>query len=148
MGLSLIHIVLPQVEMARGHQKIQSQQKNAEKQAKMKKSQGSDQKKAAQAALVYVCAVCKACIFVHTGSDVTVVIFMARLVQCCYKVLLLFLSFSSKCYSWIHASRYFIFSVLGGIENADPKFGLPLTLNCSGTGRERVRIYTYVTTKE
>jgi len=45
--------------MARGHQKIQSQQKNAEKQAKMKKSQGSDQKKAAQAALVYVCALCK-----------------------------------------------------------------------------------------
>ncbi|PAA51569.1 hypothetical protein BOX15_Mlig027419g2 [Macrostomum lignano] len=34
--------------MARGHQKIQSQQKNAEKKAAMKKSQGSDQKKAAQ----------------------------------------------------------------------------------------------------
>lgn len=45
--------------MARGHQKIQSQQKNAEKQAKQKKSQGSDQKKAAAAALTYVCAVCK-----------------------------------------------------------------------------------------
>lgn len=45
--------------MARGHQKIQSQQKNAEKQAKMKKAQGSDQKKAAAAALVYTCAVCK-----------------------------------------------------------------------------------------
>jgi len=49
--------------MARGQQKIQSQQKNAEKQAKQKKGQGSDQKKAAQAALVYSCAVCKVCIF-------------------------------------------------------------------------------------
>ncbi|PAA48725.1 hypothetical protein BOX15_Mlig031822g1 [Macrostomum lignano] len=46
--------------MARGHQKIQSQQKNAEKKAAMKKSQGSDQKKAAQKALVYTCTVCKA----------------------------------------------------------------------------------------
>ena len=45
--------------MARGQQKIQSQQKNAEKQAKMKKQQGHDQKKAAQAALMHVCAVCK-----------------------------------------------------------------------------------------
>ena len=53
--------VLQQYKMARGHQKIQSQQKNAEKQSKMKKAQGTDQKKAAQAALVYVCAVCKAC---------------------------------------------------------------------------------------
>jgi len=60
--------VLLQLKMARGHQKLQSQQKNAEKQAKMKKSQGSDQKKAAQAALVYVCTVCKACVFVFTGS--------------------------------------------------------------------------------
>jgi len=56
--------------MARGHQKIQSQQKNAEKQAKMKKSQGSDQKKAAQAALVYVCAVCKARVLALTGINV------------------------------------------------------------------------------
>jgi len=55
-----------QLKMARGHQKIQSQQKNAEKQAKMKKGQSSDQKKAAQAALVYSCAVCKACIFVFS----------------------------------------------------------------------------------
>lgn len=48
--------------MARGHQKIQSQAKAAEKQAKMKKQQGhsaNDQKKAAQKALVHVCAVCK-----------------------------------------------------------------------------------------
>lgn len=45
--------------MARGQQKIQSQQKNAEKLAKLKKAQGSDQKKAAAAALVYSCAVCK-----------------------------------------------------------------------------------------
>jgi len=50
--------------MARGQQKIQSQQKNAEKQAKQKKAQGADQKKAAQAALVYSCTVCKACIFI------------------------------------------------------------------------------------
>jgi len=45
--------------MARGHQKIQSQKKAQEKQDKMKKSQGSDQKKAAQAALKYSCPVCK-----------------------------------------------------------------------------------------
>ena len=61
--------------MARGHQKIQSQQKNAEKQAKLKKSQGSDQKKAAQAALVYVCAVCKARVFIFTATNVPVVLF-------------------------------------------------------------------------
>lgn len=45
--------------MARGQQKIQSQQKNAEKQAKLKKAQGTDQKKSAAAALVYTCSVCK-----------------------------------------------------------------------------------------
>lgn len=48
--------------MARGHQKIQSQAKAAEKQAKMKKQQGhsaNDQKKAAQKALVHVCVLCK-----------------------------------------------------------------------------------------
>lgn len=48
--------------MARGQQKIQSQQKAAEKAAKVKKQQGhsaNDQKKAAQAALVHSCAVCK-----------------------------------------------------------------------------------------
>jgi len=42
--------------MARGQQKIQSQQKNAEKQAKLKKAQGT--KKAANAALVFSCKVC------------------------------------------------------------------------------------------
>ncbi|XP_055376750.1 zinc finger protein 706-like [Condylostylus longicornis] len=49
--------------MARGHQKIQSQQKAQEKQQKIKKQQGhsaNDQKKAAQKALVHNCAVCKA----------------------------------------------------------------------------------------
>ncbi|XP_050314047.1 zinc finger protein 706-like [Anthonomus grandis grandis] len=49
--------------MARGHQKVQSQQKAQEKAAKMKKQQGhsaNDQKKAAQKALVHVCSVCKA----------------------------------------------------------------------------------------
>ena len=45
--------------MARGQQKIQSQQKNAEKAAKAKKGAAMDQKKAAQAALTYVCTVCK-----------------------------------------------------------------------------------------
>ncbi|CAD6228106.1 GSCOCG00006355001-RA-CDS [Cotesia congregata] len=50
-------------KMARGHQKIQSQAKAAEKSAKMKKQQGhsaNEQKKAAQKALVHVCVVCKA----------------------------------------------------------------------------------------
>lgn len=46
--------------MARGHQKIQSQQRNAEKQAKLKKSQSHDQKKAAAAALTYKCTICLA----------------------------------------------------------------------------------------
>jgi len=49
--------------MARGHQKIQSQQKAAEKQAKLKKQSGhsaNDQKKAAQVALKASCSVCKA----------------------------------------------------------------------------------------
>lgn len=49
--------------MARGQQKIQSQQKAAEKQAKMKKQAGhsaTDQKKAAMAALKSSCTICKA----------------------------------------------------------------------------------------
>uniref|UniRef100_A0AAV2K486 Zinc finger protein 706 n=1 Tax=Knipowitschia caucasica TaxID=637954 RepID=A0AAV2K486_KNICA len=45
--------------MARGHQKLQSQQKNAKKQAEMKKAKGHDQKTAAKAALVFSCSVCK-----------------------------------------------------------------------------------------
>lgn len=48
--------------MARGQQKLQSQAKAAERAAKAKKQQGhsaNDQKKAAQKALVHVCAVCK-----------------------------------------------------------------------------------------
>lgn len=48
--------------MARGHQKFQSQQKNAQKMEKLKKAQGHDQKSAAQKALVFTCFVCK----VHT----------------------------------------------------------------------------------
>ena len=48
--------------MARGHQKIQSQQKNKERQEKMKKSQSHDQKKAAQAGLKFVCSACKVCL--------------------------------------------------------------------------------------
>ena len=46
-------------EMARGQQKIQSQKKNAEKQAKMKKAQGSGQKASALKALIYTCPVCR-----------------------------------------------------------------------------------------
>ncbi|KAE8599386.1 hypothetical protein XENTR_v10017168 [Xenopus tropicalis] len=45
--------------MARGHQKIQSQQKNLKKQAEQKKKQGHDQKAAAKAALVFTCSVCR-----------------------------------------------------------------------------------------
>ncbi|XP_024084785.1 zinc finger protein 706-like isoform X1 [Cimex lectularius] len=48
--------------MARGHQKIQSQAKAAERAAKAKKQQGhnaNSQKKAAQKALVFACAICK-----------------------------------------------------------------------------------------
>lgn len=48
--------------MARGQQKLQSQAKAQEKTAKAKKQAGhsaNDQKKAALANLVHVCAVCK-----------------------------------------------------------------------------------------
>ena len=47
--------------MARGQQKIQSQQKNAERQAKLKKAQSS--KRAENKALVYSCTVCKVSVF-------------------------------------------------------------------------------------
>lgn len=49
--------------MARGQQKIQSQQKAGEKAAKAKKQSGhsaADQKKSANAMLVHSCSVCKA----------------------------------------------------------------------------------------
>uniref|UniRef100_A0A8D0H628 Zinc finger protein 706 n=1 Tax=Sphenodon punctatus TaxID=8508 RepID=A0A8D0H628_SPHPU len=45
--------------VARGQQKIQSQQKNAKKQAGQKKKQGHDQKAAAKTALIYTCTVCR-----------------------------------------------------------------------------------------
>ena len=46
--------------MARGQQKIQAQQKNAAKQAKLKKGQSHEsQKEAAKKALVYSCPVCR-----------------------------------------------------------------------------------------
>ena len=45
--------------MARGQQKIQSQQKNAEKKAKLKKGAAADQKVAAKKALIYTCSVCR-----------------------------------------------------------------------------------------
>lgn len=53
--------------MARGQQKVQSQQKAAEKSAKLKKQQGhsaNEQKKAAQKALVHICVICKVYILV------------------------------------------------------------------------------------
>jgi hypothetical protein len=40
--------------MTRGHQKIQSQQRNAKKQEQIKKQQGHDNKNSAQAALLFV----------------------------------------------------------------------------------------------
>ena len=43
--------------MTRGQQKIQSQQRNAKKQADLKK--GTDQRKTAEVSLVYQCIVCK-----------------------------------------------------------------------------------------
>ncbi|XP_044764615.1 zinc finger protein 706-like [Coccinella septempunctata] len=47
--------------MARGQQKVQSQQKAAEKAAKLKKGHNAnDQKKAAQKALQHICSICKA----------------------------------------------------------------------------------------
>lgn len=48
--------------MARGHQKLQSQAKAQEKNAKMKKAQGhsvKDQKDAAAKALVFACVICR-----------------------------------------------------------------------------------------
>ncbi|VDP11718.1 unnamed protein product [Soboliphyme baturini] len=45
--------------MARGQQKLQSQQRNLKKQSELKKAQSHNQKAAAQKALVYSCPVCK-----------------------------------------------------------------------------------------
>ena len=45
--------------MARGQQKIQSQQKNAKRAADAKRQEGHDQKKAAMVALKHNCTVCK-----------------------------------------------------------------------------------------
>lgn len=56
--------------MARGQQKIQSQQKNAKKAAEKKKGQGADQKTAAKAALVHTCPVCRVNT-THLNSDQT-----------------------------------------------------------------------------
>lgn len=51
--------------MARGLQKLQSQQKNNEKQAKAKSAH--DNKKSAQAGLLYQCVVCK--VFTETKPN-------------------------------------------------------------------------------
>ncbi|CAI2737313.1 unnamed protein product [Dicrocoelium dendriticum] len=62
IGSHLRYISFPNVhdtvanEMARGQQKIQAQQKNAKKQAEMKKNT-VDQKKSASKALIYSCPV-------------------------------------------------------------------------------------------
>lgn len=45
--------------MARGQQKIQSQQKAAKKAQELKKRQNHDQKAAAQKALTHICTICK-----------------------------------------------------------------------------------------
>lgn len=45
--------------MARGHQKEQSRQKNAKRQATSSKSKGTDQRAAAAKALHYCCCICK-----------------------------------------------------------------------------------------
>lgn len=45
--------------MARGQQKIQSQQKAAKRAQDIKRQQGHDQKAAAAKALTHVCSVCK-----------------------------------------------------------------------------------------
>jgi len=45
--------------MARGQQKIQSQQKNAQRQAAAKKASAADNKAAAAKALHYTCSVCR-----------------------------------------------------------------------------------------
>lgn len=45
--------------MARGHQKIQSQQKNQQKKEKAAKSKACNQKVAAKAALIHTCPVCR-----------------------------------------------------------------------------------------
>uniref|UniRef100_A0A5F9DNN1 Small EDRK-rich factor-like N-terminal domain-containing protein n=1 Tax=Oryctolagus cuniculus TaxID=9986 RepID=A0A5F9DNN1_RABIT len=54
--------------MARGQQKIHSQQKNAKKQAGQKKKQGHDKKAAAKAALIYTCTVCRTQIKIPIGN--------------------------------------------------------------------------------
>ncbi|PWA32009.1 hypothetical protein CCH79_00017389 [Gambusia affinis] len=58
-SLLLFLLRLKRRAMARGQQKIQSQQKNAKKAAEKKKSHGADQKTAAKAALVHTCPVCR-----------------------------------------------------------------------------------------
>jgi len=62
-GHNWFHIIYLLLDtMARGHQKIQSQAKAQEKQAKIKKQQGhsaNDQKKAAMAGLKASCSVCR-----------------------------------------------------------------------------------------
>ena len=45
--------------MARGQQKIQSQQKAAKRAQDQKRAEGHDQKRAAAAALIHQCVVCK-----------------------------------------------------------------------------------------
>lgn len=67
--VSRLNVFFLFVDMARGQQKIQSQQKNAKKQAEQKKKQGHDQKAAAKAALIYTCTVCRV-----RGTEVKIVL--------------------------------------------------------------------------
>ncbi|GBM55676.1 Zinc finger protein 706 [Araneus ventricosus] len=61
MHISIVFYIFDhRVRMARGQQKIQSQQKNAKRLNDKKKQDGHDQKAAAQKALTHVCTVCKA----------------------------------------------------------------------------------------
>ncbi|XP_003379576.1 conserved domain protein [Trichinella spiralis] len=62
--LTIIKVtVLPasenELQMARGQQKLQSQQRNLKKQQEAKKGSAVDHKKAAQKGLIYQCVVCR-----------------------------------------------------------------------------------------
>lgn len=76
--------------MARGQQKIQSQQKNAKRAAEKKKSQGADQKTAAKAALIHTCPVCRVGRYTCTDSSHTVnmllFFFIVACLTCCVMV--------------------------------------------------------------
>ncbi|KRX15250.1 Zinc finger protein [Trichinella nelsoni] len=55
----LISVKFDLRQMARGQQKLQSQQRNLKKQQEAKKGSAVDHKKAAQKGLIYQCVVCR-----------------------------------------------------------------------------------------